>query len=83
MRDRSDVNAAIDKITPKLGDNRILAELGALAQSSSLLTARHRLFRCAIIVYFVRYRTFPVTGPYTRHSLISTVDDTNEAVLHS
>lgn len=27
MRDRPDVNAAIDKITPKLGDNRILAEL--------------------------------------------------------
>lgn len=34
----------------------------ALAQSSFLLTARCRLFRCAIIVYSVRYRTFPVTG---------------------
>jgi len=39
----------------------------ALAQSSSLLTTRCRLFRCAIIVYSVRYRTFLVTG-YTHGS---------------
>lgn len=82
IHDRCDVNTAIDKITPKLGDNRILAEL---VHSPNLALCLRLAAACSDVpLSYIPYGIeLPRNQLYTRQSPISTVDDTNEAALRS